>query len=671
MILNLLNNENDIRCKYELLFCLKYIFRYSNNNDLFKNIDSIITLLMNIFIEENISLNIKKLVLMNILEINRKRDDVNINLSLNKININELLNYFVFLFDKKIDFNLYPLLLQTIILIGQNNEELFNRILPVILTYIIKLFGLLEIIIQEKKQLIFIDEFAKTFKKIFPILMKNNKVIDFINELMKIMISLIKLEKNIYFSPIKPNIQKNILLSENENFVENQIEYNYEEGELSSILSILLSILNCLDNSIIQFNLLSSIEDEIILLNENSLDKKSRILIVNILSKIIFLSINKNQKSLTYLNILLNMIDKETETENVKVYFEKFKEIIEFNDSDLLDKNQIKYLFDKLNIYFKNLKIKINQLREKENHRKNNKKSKNDDFNDENYISNLIGKEIDEIEEIQNEIIEIYGILLKFGIDKCYYIIEQLIQSIIPTLLNSKNDFNIKLALSLCCDIILHLGQEQLNENIWNYLYNTINKYIDNDDNSLRQLSAYGLGIFAQKTINNFDKYSKGLINIIYQSLSYSLKLKEKISKNDEDFFLAFDNIIAAIGKIIFYHYDDIIVKNNLNDLITNWIINLPIKYDESEWLNQHEWMVNLFINKKELIPLNCYSHYFQCLVEIYQTKYSNEMIDKNIENIFINFVKKDAQLLNILSIIYENSSLDIKNKLNILAGQK
>ena len=44
---------------------------------------------MNIFIEENISLNIKKLVLMNILEINRKRDDVNINLSLNKININD------------------------------------------------------------------------------------------------------------------------------------------------------------------------------------------------------------------------------------------------------------------------------------------------------------------------------------------------------------------------------------------------------------------------------------------------------------------------------------------------------------------------------------------------------------------------------------------------------
>ena len=131
---------------------------------------------------------------------------------------------------------------------------------------------------------------------------------------------------------------------------------------------------------------------------------------------------------------------------------------------------------------------------------------------------------------------------------------------------------------------------------------------------------------------------------------------------------MALDNIIAAIGKIIYYHFDDQIVNENWNELVTNWMMNLPIKFDESEWIDQHEWMVNLFINKKELIPLNCYSHYFQSLAEIYKTKYSNEMIDKNIENIFANYVKKDEQLLNILSVIYENSSLDIKNKLNFLA---
>ena len=189
-----------------------------------------------------------------------------------------------------------------------------------------------------------------------------------------------------------------------------------------------------------------------------------------------------------------------------------------------------------------------------------------------------------------------------------------------------------------------------------------------NEDNSIRQISAYGVGIFAQNTSNIFNKYSNGFIEILCKSLSDSLKLKQESGKDNEDLFMALDNIVAAIGKIIYYHYDDQIIKENLNDLITNWIMNLPIKWDESEWIDQHEWMVNLFINKKELLPLNCYSHYFHCLAEIYKTKYSNEMIDKNIENIFVNYIKNDQQLLHILSDVYENSSLDIKNKLNFLA---
>ena len=45
----------------------------------------------------------------------------------------------------------------------------------------------------------------------------------------------------------------------------------------------------------------------------------------------------------------------------------------------------------------------------------------------------------------------------------------------------------------------------------------------------------------------------------------------------------------------------------------------------------------NLFLNNKDLIPFNCYNHYFKTISEIYKTKYSNDKIDKNIEIIFIN----------------------------------
>ena len=91
LIINLLQNENNIQCKYELLICLKYIIKYNNSIEFFNNIESIITILMNIFIEQNIPTNIRKLILINILEINKKRDNININLSLTNININALL----------------------------------------------------------------------------------------------------------------------------------------------------------------------------------------------------------------------------------------------------------------------------------------------------------------------------------------------------------------------------------------------------------------------------------------------------------------------------------------------------------------------------------------------------------------------------------------------------
>ena len=366
----------------------------------------------------------------------------------------------------------------------------------------------------------------------------------------------------------------------------------------------------------------------------------------------------------------MTLIEKETEEINVQNYFEQLKEIIDKNDFEFLNKSQLNFLFDELNNFMKNLEIKRNLLIEKEK-TKINHCYKKDEFNDENYNTNSINQEIDILEDIQTEIIDIFGILLKTHKSKCNYILDQIIKNIIPTFLKSEKFIEIKSALDLCDDLILYLGQEQLIENIWDSLYNTLIKFISFKDDIIRQISSYGLGIFAEKTINNFQKYSKSIIDSLFEALFYSLKIKEDKNKEEEiDFFMALDNIVAAIGKIIFYHYDDKIVQGRLNDLITNWIMNLPLTFDDSEWINQHEWMVNLFINKKDLIPINCYRHYFNTLAEIYKTKYTNNNIDKNIENIFINYVKQDEQLLNILSNIYENSSPDIKLKLSILSGQ-
>ena len=620
---------------------------------------------MNIFIEKNDSFIIRKLVLLNILEINNKRNNNKINLSLNKIDINALLKYFIDLFDKKIDFGLYSTLLETIVLVGQNNEDNFNGILPEILSYIIKLFKLIELFLKNNKTMFSFNEFATCFKKIFPILFNKQCDKNCLNELIQRIISLIKSEKNIYFTQIKGiESEKNIFM--NNNIQEN---YNLEKGDLSSFLSILFSLLNSLDNINIQ-PFLNIIENEMLSLVDYSLDKKSGKIIAKIMTKLIHLSNNNTQKSLVYINSILNMIEKETEILNVKIYFEQIKEMIELNDSEFLNKNQIDYFFDKLYEYFKSLEIKRNLLIEKTKIRNMKKNYKNKEINDENYQVNLTKEEIENYEDILNDIIDIFGNLLKSHKHQCNYVIEEILKNIIPTFLNYKSSFYIKLALYLCDDLILYLGQEQFTGDIWDYLFNLLKQFINTEDNSIKQICAYGMGIFAQNTKNNFDKYTKDLLYYLYQSLSNTLRLKDETNEDDEDLCLALDNIIAAIGKIIYYHYDNQLIKDNLGDLISKWIMNLPLKWDEYEWIDQHDWMVNLFLNKKELIPFDCYKHYFQCLIEIYKTKYSNNMIDKNIEIIFAYYVKNDEKLLTLLSDIYENASLEFKSKLNILAKQ-
>jgi hypothetical protein len=74
-------------------------------------------------------------------------------------------------------------------------------------------------------------------------------------------------------------------------------------------------------------------------------------MLAKILSKIIYLSNNKDNKSLTYINILLNMIEKETEESNVINYFKQIKEILEINVSKFLNKNQLNSIFDKIHYF--------------------------------------------------------------------------------------------------------------------------------------------------------------------------------------------------------------------------------------------------------------------------------------------------------------------------------
>jgi len=685
LILPLLKKDKTLRCRYEVLNCFKYIIHYNNSDVLNNNIEKIFNDLMDMFIENNIHVIFRKTILLNILELNNKRNNEKINLLLNNIDINSFMTYFINLYNKKTDFDLYGVLLELISSLGIHSIEKFNKRISNVLFYVIQLLKDFED--NEKKnnnnKFSICDlktSFVQIISIILPIEINKDEDINMVYELINIVISLIKSKNiiNINLSSNKGSPMINLYDDEeNASNDEDQNIYDSQMAEFSSLLSILLSILNSIDSNnaqkIQQFLIL--IENEILPLITFGFNKYIRKKSSKILEKLIILNNDDEQKkikSYLFIDTLINAIEKETDALIAKYFFERIREIMDCNDNEFLNKNKVTKIF---NIFFKfinNLKIKRNQLIEKKGIIKEKCKEAQNKNVCKNSLNEIIEKEIKNIEDIQIEIGENISILLKTHKNRCDQIIDKIINNLIPSYLNSNNNFEIKIALYLSDDLIEYIGQEKIIEKDWEILHSIINKYIFNDDNSIKQAAAYGIGIFALQTKNNFDKYGQKLIDNICKSINISMNLKNNNKiENKEDFLISFDNLVAALGKIINSQFNNEIIQNNINELIEKWIMNLPIRYDETEQEEQHESMVNIFIYKRNFIPLNCYPHFFESIAEIYQSKYSNKNIDDQIELIFINFVKKEDNLRNILAQVYESTSYEIKDKLNILAKKK
>ena len=327
-----------------------------------------------------------------------------------------------------------------------------------------------------------------------------------------------------------------------------------------------------------------------------------------------------------------------------------------------MNKDELNQFFDKIAVIFGNLTQKRNDLKKKSKM----KKHKDDDDDDEN-LDDLIEDDIKNLEDVQNEIADNIGILLKTHKQISDEIISKLLKNIIPAYTTSKNIFEVKMGLYISDDLIEYIGQDMLGDENWGLMYKIVTELVVNKDTATRQAAAYGIGNFARFTTKNFDNYSKGLIDSLYNAMNIQNDEDEEEDEEYNSFGMSFDNMVSALGKIINYQSNSSIVQAGLNELITKWIMNLPIKYDEVEQEQQHEWLADLFLVKRQLINENCYPHYFETLSKIYESKNSNEKINEKIKTIFNNFVKAEDKLKQIVDKIYESSQDDVKRKLEKL----
>ena len=440
-----------------------------------------------------------------------------------------------------------------------------------------------------------------------------------------------------------------------------------ETEELASSLSLLNTFVKSIGSGFLPYY--EKVESEVIELISYKLDSKIRSKSSKILPNLLQVITNqesKIKKGKEYLRLLIGAIEKESSYYVTKKLFIHLREVIE-NCGQFLNKNELNELFAKINTYIHNLKEK----RENLSNKKSKLKKHNDDDEDDLNIQDLIQEDIENIENTQIEISDCIGILLKTHKQLSDEIISKLLKEIIPSFASSKNVFEVKMGLFISDDLIEYIGQEMLGDENWNLMFKIISQLVLNKDNVIRQAAAYGIGNFARSTTRNFDNYSKELIDSLYKAMNIKEEKKDNGEENDDEeynaFGMSFDNIVSALGKIINYQFNSKIVQAGLNELINKWIMNLPIVYDKTEMEIQHQWLVDLFLTRRQLINENCYNHYFETLGKIYETKSSNDKLNEKIKNIFNEYVKKEDKLKQIVDKIYQNGDESIKKKLEKL----
>lgn len=144
------------------------------------------------------------------------------------------------------------------------------------------------------------------------------------------------------------------------------------------------------------------------------------------------------------------------------------------------------------------------------------------------------------------------------------------------------------------------LGPELLGP-LYNQIAKEIIKYCNHQIAAVRQASAYGIGIMAEKAA---PEIFKDIVNDALQGLKIAIEyqipanVKEKKNKTKQ-FMHAKDNAVSAFGKIIRYQSACIDVAS----LIPNWLGLLPIKNDVEEAKLMNDY-VALFLSERPQLLL-------------------------------------------------------------------
>ena len=313
-----------------------------------------------------------------------------------------------------------------------------------------------------------------------------------------------------------------------------------------------------------------------------------------------------------FVNVLLQTISEELEPVLIKELIIVIKDCIGILGNYLSDvelsevsKKIIKVIYDS------------DQRKDQES---NNNNFEDVDTDEMELLKERIGNE----EDLQIAVAQMIGILFKTHRVLCLKFAEFLFAEIIPRVCVPKLSDKIhKLGLVLIDDMIEYLGRDALADK-WNKMAEILSNFITDPCCSVREAANYGVGLFASQAKEEFTNFAE----IFLENIIFALEIPPNSADKERVFLHCRDNVVAALGKIIYYHWDRINVQKVLNI----WIYNLPIRYEKFECYFQHEFLSALVWNKREVVfkDPKVIEQVIKIFAEILDSKLSNHKI-KNI----------------------------------------
>ena len=285
-----------------------------------------------------------------------------------------------------------------------------------------------------------------------------------------------------------------------------------------------------------------------------------------------------------------------------------------------------------------------------------------EDLDSEQEAIDEIQDEIEELEEVQTSFSEFFGTLFDTHKNLTLEIVEKFLKDYLPKYFNEQSStFEKKLGVLIIDDMAEFLQQDLIG-NIWNDILKTMITYSNHKDYELRNAAAYGLGIFAKFTKNDFKMYENDLLNSILNSMTFP----DDIPKAEiEDMKFARDNAVSALGKTIKYHGQEL---NELNKYLDIWVNKLPITKDHTEGKLNNKFLMEILQKDPKMVlgeNNKNLSHIIVVLSKAYNSDDSDDETNKLIEQ-FANGILNNNEFKSVLDkVVSEQKKGKTLNKIN------